>query len=222
MTPDSRDRQSEVQEASEGTSGADIKRAALAAAQPRPGLSWLEIGCGTGALLRWVRDEHAPRRLVGSDILPWLDADLAGSVEFVLGPAEDLDGKLEPVDRVLLVEVLEHLEAPWTVLRRAARLVAPGGRLVAPSPNIGRRRSQLSLAARGHLGAFARGNDAHLTPIVAHVAERILAEEGLEASTAYVGLDRIPLTRRRWPERVGRERLTRRSLLIAASRPAAG
>ena len=39
-------------------------------------------------------------------------------------------------DRVLLVEVMEHLEAPWTVLRATADRVKPGGVMVVTTPNV--------------------------------------------------------------------------------------
>src|SRR4051812_47142600 len=105
-----------------GTSG-EIHDTALAAASPRPGLSWLDVGCGTGAVLRAIRDRHRPSSLMGTDIINWLDDDLRDDVDLTTGPAEETLAEMPPADRVLMVEVLEHLESPWTVLRAAARLV---------------------------------------------------------------------------------------------------
>src|SRR4051812_32305573 len=125
------------QQRSCGDSSPEIHRAALAAAEPRAGLSWLDIGCGTGDLIRLVLRSFRPRHLAGGDVIDWLEVDLPRQVELVLGPAETV--LAEPrrlADRVLLVETLEHLDAPWSVLRAAAQCVAPGGRIVVTTPNI--------------------------------------------------------------------------------------
>src|SRR5437763_251642 len=119
-----------------------IIEAALAAARPSPGLSWLDIGCGRGELLRKVRDRWKPARLGGIDAIDWLADDLRRDVSFAELPAERA-GELPSADRVLLVEVIEHLEAPWSALRTAARLVAPGGWLVLSTPNLATLRHRL-------------------------------------------------------------------------------
>lgn len=204
-----------------GASTGAIVEAALSAAQPRPGLSWLDVGCGTGDLLRRVRDSYAPRELRGVDALDWLDADLRGDVRFEVRAAERLEG-MQPADRVMMVEVIEHLEAPWSALRAAARLVAPGGRIVLSTPNVATLRHRLELAVRGELTAFRPGYDPHLSPALPHVIARVLAEEGLVVQPpAYAESDVIPLTRgRAWPERLRARhpRLASVSVLIAAAR----
>jgi SAM-dependent methyltransferase len=211
-----------MQNASRGLSGGDIQRRALAAAEPENGLEWLDIGCGTGELLRVVRQAHAPGRLVATDIISWLAEDLADDVEMIVGPAETVLPGMDPVDRVLMVEVLEHLESPWTVLRIAAQLVRPGGRLVISTPNVASLRHRLELAARGQLTSFRPDNTPHLTPVLPHVVAHILVEEGLQVNNGYCGIDLIPLTGgRRWGGALRRlaPNLTHRSILITADRP---
>jgi 2-polyprenyl-3-methyl-5-hydroxy-6-metoxy-1,4-benzoquinol methylase len=212
-----------MQDASGGLSGSDIQRGALAAADPSNGLEWLDIGCGTGEILRVVRCLHAPQRLVATDIISWLADDLHDSVEMFTGSAEEVLLGLEPVDRVLMVEVMEHLESPWTVLRAAARLVRPGGRLVISTPNVASLRHRLELLARGQLTSFRPTNQPHLTPILPHVVAHILGEEGMQMSTGYCGIDLVPLTGGgRWPATARRwaPRLTHRSALMTATRDA--
>jgi precorrin-6B methylase 2 len=111
-----------AQEHSAGGSCADIHAAALMAAQPRPGLSWLDVGCGTGELLRTIAQDLEPSRLVGLDIIDWLAADLRCSVETVIGPAESVLVHADPADRVLLVETIEQ---SGSALDRAAGSCAP-------------------------------------------------------------------------------------------------
>jgi SAM-dependent methyltransferase len=196
-----------AQEDSGGASNEEIIAEAMRAARPAPGLGWLDIGCGTGDLLRRIGAETEPSKLTGVDPLPWLAPDL-DDVEFHQIAAEEIES-LPPADRVMLIETIEHLEAPWTVLRAAAKLVAPGGTIVVSTPNIATLRNRLELAVRGQLTSFRPGYEPHLTPSLPHVTARILADEGLLVEPPrYAGADVIPATggrcwpaalRRRWP-----------------------
>src|SRR5277367_6386054 len=123
------------QRTSGGISSSDIHAAVMAHALPVPGLRWADIGCGTGDDLREIRDRYAPARLIGSDLLRWLPDDLS-DVQFVEGDAVWALTQIESVDRLLMVEAIEHLEAPWSALRAAARKVAPNGLMIVTTPNI--------------------------------------------------------------------------------------
>jgi len=207
--------------ASAGSSIDAIVEAALTAAAPEPHLTWLDIGCGRGDLLRRIRDEWKPARLVGLDPIDWLQDDLRDDVTFHEVAAEDAVD-LPAADRVLLVEVIEHLEAPWTTLRAAARLVAPGGRLVVSTPNLATLRNRLELGLRGHLTSFRPDYEPHISPALPHVMSRILVEEGLSVEAPrYAAADVISLSKGRvWPEQI-RTRypaLTSVSVVIGAHR----
>jgi SAM-dependent methyltransferase len=207
---------------SSGSSTDAIVAAAFAAARPQPGLLWLDIGCGRGDLLRTIKRRAEPRGLRAIDAIDWLDADLRNDVDFHLASADNLDVS-EPADRVLLVEVIEHLEAPWTALRQAARLVAPGGRIVVSTPNLATVRTRLELGLRGNLTSFRPGYEPHLSPALPHVTARVLAEEGLNVQPpSFAGPDVISLTGGRlWPERVRVRfpRLLSVSVIVVADRP---
>jgi 2-polyprenyl-3-methyl-5-hydroxy-6-metoxy-1,4-benzoquinol methylase len=207
--------------ASAGASMDAIVKTALAAARPEPNLRWLDIGCGRGDLLRKLRDEWEPASLAGIDPIDWLDEDLRADVEFHTIPAERADG-LAVADRVLLVEVIEHLEAPWSALRMAARLVAPGGRIVISTPNIASLRNRLELAVRGHLTSFRPDYQPHISPALPHVTRRILEEEQLQLDEELLaGADVISLTGGRvWPETIRARSpiLTSVSVVLAAAR----
>lgn len=206
---------------SAGASMQEIVSAALQAARPQPHLRWLDIGCGRGDLLRQLKDEWRPASLSGIDAIDWLDDDLRAAVDFHTLAAEDADG-LPPADRVLLIEVIEHLEAPWSALRKAARLVAPGGWLVVSTPNLATLRTRLELGLRGNLTSFRPGYDPHISPALPHVTNRILREEGLAVQAPrFAGADVISLSRGRvWPEgiRTRYPSLTSVSIVIAARR----
>jgi SAM-dependent methyltransferase len=210
------------QMASEGASMEEIVAGALEAAAPEPHLRWLDIGCGRGDLLRRVRDEWEPAELHGIDPIDWLDDDLRNDVTFQAVAAEDVEG-LAVADRVLLIEVIEHLEAPWTALRKAARLVAPGGRIVVSTPNLSTLRNRLELALRGGLTSFRSDFQPHISPALPHVTTRVLGEEGLTVEDLrFAGTDVISLTRGRvWPEPLRRRypALTSVSVIASARRP---
>ena len=199
----------------------EIINAALATACPERNLTWLDVGCGRGDLLRKVRDEWQPAALCGVDPIEWLDADLKADVTFLTESIEEADS-LPVSDRVMLVEVIEHLEAPWLALRRAARLVAPGGRIVVSTPNLASLRNRLELALRGGLASFRIDHLPHVSPALPHVIARILSEEGLAVdSPRFAGADVISLTRGRvWPERMRSRlpKLTSVSLIVSAAR----
>ena len=190
-----------AQKPSQGGSCPEIHQVAFEAASPRPGLTWLDIGCGTGSLLRMAMSTR-PEQLIGVDVFDWLDDDLRPHVELLIGSAESvLAEHRRAADRVLLVEVIEHLEEPWSVLRTAARCLTPGGRIVVTTPNIASFRHRLELLVRGQLTAFRPDNLPHMTPALPHVVARVLTEEGLSVQeTRYAGRDIISLTGGRlWP-----------------------
>lgn len=214
--------QSDQQVESGGISA--VVRDALAMARPSKGLTWLDVGCGTGNLLRRVRDEFEPARLAGMDILDWLDDDLRADVEMRVGAAEELlDGETR-FDRVMMVEVIEHLEAPWTVLRKACRHVEDGGLLVVTTPNVTSLRHRLELATRGTLTAFRPDHPPHLTPALPHVTAAIMRQEGLHVGApSFAGVDMLPkLPNRNWPSRLARKwpQLAHTSVMLAGERPA--
>lgn len=212
----------EAQRRSLGISLDDITQAVLGEACPTPGLTWLDVGCGRGDIGRELLRAHAPGSVTGIDVIDFLADDLRGRVELLVGRAEEVIEGLEPSDRVLLVEVIEHLEAPWTVLRACAQRVAKGGRLVLSTPNIASLRNRLNLATRGQLSAFRADNLPHMTPALPHVAARILREEGLHVEPlAYAGADVLPLTGgRQWPAAASRRfaELSHVSVVISAER----
>jgi SAM-dependent methyltransferase len=179
---------------SAGSSMAEIVDAAIVAAAPEPGLRWLDIGCGTGDLLRRVRDDWAPASLCGVDLIDWLEEDLRADVSFQAASLEDAE--LAQADRVMLVEVLEHL------------------------PTL---RSRLELALRGNLTSFRPDYAPHLSPALPHVTARVLATEGLAVEAPrYAGADVISLTGgRTWPQalRARWPRLMSVSVILAARRP---
>jgi ubiquinone/menaquinone biosynthesis C-methylase UbiE len=95
----------------------------------------LEIGCGTGAIVRMLAARAEVREVVGLDPSPILLARArelgAGTamVSFVQGDGNDLAFPDHSFDAVVLHRVLSHVPLPERVLAQAFRVLGVGGRL---------------------------------------------------------------------------------------------
>jgi ubiquinone/menaquinone biosynthesis C-methylase UbiE len=105
----------------------------------------LEIGCGTGTLLRRLAAVHPDRRFLGIDPLPgYTDyaRRLAGqeglrNVAFATGTGEELDRLVQPrsFGLVISVDALHHVTDVNRVLAAARRATAEGARWCLMEPN---------------------------------------------------------------------------------------
>ncbi|MGE4279448.1 MAG: class I SAM-dependent methyltransferase [Magnetospirillum sp.] len=109
----------------------------------RPGMSVLELGCGNGLFLRFL-EKIGATRFMGVDgdsrVLGEMPPDLAAKVRvadfndfFASHPAD------QKFDRVVMFDVLEHFSAEdgAALLRAIGAVLAPGGRIVIRTPNMG-------------------------------------------------------------------------------------
>jgi ubiquinone/menaquinone biosynthesis C-methylase UbiE len=105
----------------------------------------LELGCGTGTLLRGLAAAHPDRRFVGIDPLAGY-VDYAGklareegldNVRFLAGTGEELDGLLPAgsVGLVISVDALHHVTDLDRVVAAVHRVTDDGGRWRAMEPN---------------------------------------------------------------------------------------
>lgn len=115
-------------------------RADFVARLPRdPGAAVLEVGCGDGATGALALKHGRAGRYVGVELV----GHVAETARQRLG--EVVTGNIETIalpwpaasfDALILSEVLEHLIDPWATLEKLARVVRPGGLVMASSPNI--------------------------------------------------------------------------------------
>jgi SAM-dependent methyltransferase len=128
----------------------------------------LDVGCGGGKMLRTIGEHRHGLTLLGCDVKQ--PTDINGDFTFAaldgstgLLPYED-----SSVDVALLVDVLEHVDHPETVLSEIARILRPGGRLLAFVPIEGEPASWYSLfrailgrdlyvRTKGHINSFTHG-----------------------------------------------------------------
>lgn len=100
----------------------------------------LEIGCGSGATLAWMKSIGLAGHTTGIELSPQM-AEVASknADELHIGDAEMLldDVASAPVyDLVLCLDVLEHFVDPWRMIEKISHVLKPGGLVVASIPNV--------------------------------------------------------------------------------------
>lgn len=100
----------------------------------------LEIGCGSGATLGWLRQQHQTVHTVGIEIAEAAAVQarvLVDEVHCLDFEQHDLPGGEQKFDLVLCLDVLEHMVDPWAVVGRlATQYLEVGGTLLVSLPNV--------------------------------------------------------------------------------------
>ncbi len=147
-------------------------------------LSVLDVGCGHGFIAERLAATGC--RVTGVDELPEPDRlDALQSYHRC-----DLMGGLDPVlpelrqsrfDRILLLDVLEHLPRPEQVLLQVRPLLADGGRILVSVPNVANFSTRLMLLF-GRWEYADRGimDRTHLKFFTRRTARRMIEQQGYE------------------------------------------
>jgi SAM-dependent methyltransferase len=113
-----------------------VAEAALAWLAPSPGLTWLDVGCGTGALTEAILEAGDPRGILGVDpsaeFLATAEAQIADPrVRFALGDARALPVANDAYDVVIAGLVLHFVPDPQPAVHEMARTARRGGAVAA-------------------------------------------------------------------------------------------
>lgn len=146
--------------------------------------SVLEIGCGTGATLAWLKASGRCKSTTGIELVAEqavsasnvVDRVIQGSIESV-----DLASWTERFDLILCLDVLEHLNDPWALIENLSELLKPGGRLVASIPNVRHIRVLVPLLFKGEwtYGACGILDKTHLRFFTKKSAINLVTGSGL-------------------------------------------
>ncbi|MCL5411593.1 MAG: class I SAM-dependent methyltransferase [Patescibacteria group bacterium] len=98
----------------------------------------LDVGCGTGAILRELKRLGIAKEIVGVEIHKesakaaekFLDKVFVGNVEELTLPYKNY------FDYIILADVIEHTSDPWETVNRAVGYLKKDGYLILSIPNI--------------------------------------------------------------------------------------
>jgi ubiquinone/menaquinone biosynthesis C-methylase UbiE len=154
---------------------------------PRPGLRWIDIGCGNGAFTELIVERCAPAAIHGIDPSAEQLAFARGRpaarmAEFSEGNAQALSFPDNSFDAAVMALVIFFVPDPAKCVGEMARVVVPGGTVSAYTWDIHGggfplEPFQLELAALGLKAPLPPGSDASRID----VSRRLWAAAGLEA-----------------------------------------
>lgn len=112
----------------------------------------LEIGCGAGATMRWLRSVRQIEHAAGIELVPAVAGEAASAFDDMLvGDVEAMVLTLPPqsFDLIIALDVLEHLVDPWKIVRLCTDILKPRGIIIASIPNVAHYSIALPLILRG-------------------------------------------------------------------------
>jgi 2-polyprenyl-3-methyl-5-hydroxy-6-metoxy-1,4-benzoquinol methylase len=121
----------------------------------------LDVGCGHGATLAWLRDLGWDAEGIEPDPHA-AEVARASGFRVALGTVFTADVPAGAYDAVVLSHVIEHVHRPVEALQRCRSFISPAGRLVAVTPNVESRghaefgRNWRGLEPPRHLHVFSR------------------------------------------------------------------
>lgn len=147
----------------------------------------LEIGCGSGATLGWLRRRKGATHTVGVEIFEAAAESARRHTDEV--HCLDYERVCLPVgsgefDLILCLDVLEHMVDPWRVIDRlVSQHLVPGGTLIVSLPNVRHYSVVLPLLLQGRWDYQDAGllDRTHLRFFTRGTAIRLLSRAQLES-----------------------------------------
>jgi 2-polyprenyl-3-methyl-5-hydroxy-6-metoxy-1,4-benzoquinol methylase len=97
----------------------------------------LEVGCGSGATMRWIRTQRSVHHAVGVELFPEAAELAATAFDLLLsGNIETMPSPEGRFDLIIALDVLEHLVDPWLAVTRLQAMLSDDGAMVVSLPNI--------------------------------------------------------------------------------------
>ena len=98
----------------------------------------LEIGCGCGAMMGYIKGMYPHTRMYGVELVPEVARIAKHMGEVVCGNIENMDYPWEEgyFDYIIMGDVLEHLMDPKEVLIRIRNYLKEGGHIIVSMPNM--------------------------------------------------------------------------------------
>ncbi len=100
----------------------------------RPFRMWLDVGCGTGALLQMVGRQNRDAKLFGVDLsdrmITVARSRVGENADLRVSDSEELPFDNGHFDLITCTFSFHHYPNPQRVLREVVRVLAPGGRVI--------------------------------------------------------------------------------------------
>jgi ubiquinone/menaquinone biosynthesis C-methylase UbiE len=151
------------------------------------GSTHLDIGAGTGALIRSIREAHPNVKTFACDYTDCLMKVENQQVEIANLNEDALPYASSTFDLVTCTEVIEHLENYRKLIREVFRVTKPGGTAIFTSPNVLNLQSRLRFFYFGFWNLFgplpvgraeSYSTVGHITPVSYFYLAHALAEAG--------------------------------------------
>lgn len=145
----------------------------------------LEIGCGAGNTLAFVKQLKDCEWAGGVEICSSAAKEALGKVDMVLtGNIESINLEIEPnsLDLILCLDVLEHLIDPLAVLKKLYEITKPGGTVIIILPNVRYYKASFNLLFLDKWDYTEEGvlDKSHLRFFVKDTAVKLLKSSGYE------------------------------------------
>jgi trans-aconitate methyltransferase len=168
-------------------------RSEIASLLPTTARRIVDVGCGSGATLGWLRGRYPKAHTIG------LEGEVSNIAELKRNAHEaylvDLNGltpDLGRPDLMLFLDVLEHLPDPVGVLTRLTAQLADDGQVIVSVPNVAHPSVSLPLALLGEFKYSDAGilDRTHLRFFVRRSAIELMTAAGLAVDRGlFAGLD---------------------------------
>jgi len=160
-----------------------------------PSARVLEVGCGTGAMLRFLarRNDFTGKAFGVDQCSPFIEAanrfaqaeNVSDRLVFQVGDAHRLDFPPATFDVVIAHTLISHVTAPLAVLGEMARVVRPGGAVVIFDGDYASLTYAFPDHGFGHQMDVALANATFNNPRIMRDLPRLLPEFGLKLTAAW-------------------------------------
>jgi 2-polyprenyl-3-methyl-5-hydroxy-6-metoxy-1,4-benzoquinol methylase len=145
----------------------------------------LEIGCGTGNTLAYLKSNGYCDWVCGVELFPEAAIQAATKLDRLYETnveEQKLPVELNSIDLILCLDVLEHLVDPHKVVAYLDTLLAPGGKIIASIPNVRHNSVVIPLVFKNKWNYQDGGvlDNTHLRFFVKDTAVSLMKSSGLQ------------------------------------------